>query len=325
MRTSLLAVFLTVILLAGETLHAHDLGVARVEISMLDETSFSVGAKLSAQLDFVDPVLPGGCEIFVGGSRDAGSRSRWHHWLINCRDRVDEGELKLDWGLQGALVEFQAREGQTMQQYLTAQEGVIVVKLGELAQDRLPATAQAFQYPESGFVHILVGLDHLMFVALLTFLARSRELLKLVTAFTPGRSLTLGLAVLGWSRIPIPPVEALIALSIAFLARNVLLGSWRPRDGLVLVLIFGLIHGLGFASVMDVQGLAGNDLLLALFFFNLGIEAGQVVFIAVLLSFGELSARLTTKSEAIGRAAVQFVGVFSGFLVIERTLLIILN
>ena len=152
---------------------------------------------------------------------------------------------------------------------------------------------------------------------------RSWALLKLVTAFTVGHSLTLGLAALGWVHVPVPPVEALIALSIAMLARNVVLGSWRTEDGLLLVLVFGLIHGLGFASVMDVQGLAGNDLLMALFFFNLGIEAGQVAFIAALLLLGVLASRLTRRSADLGRAVLPVIGAFSGFLVIERTLLII--
>ena len=325
MRTSLLVLFLGVMLMEAQLVLAHDLGVARVEISVLDESTVSIGAKLSVKGDFADPVIPDGCEILVNGSRDAGSKSRWHNWLITCQDQAGRKKFTFNWGLQGALIDFQALEGKPLQQYISAEEGSIVVTLKELSRTQFSVTEQALHYLKSGFVHILVGVDHLMFVALLTFLARSWELLKLVTAFTIGHSLTLGLAVLDWVQIPVPPIEALIAISIALLARNVLLSSWQAKHGLVLVLIFGLIHGLGFASVMDAQGLSGKNLLAALFFFNLGIEVGQVTFIVTLLALYWVISRLTTKSAALGRTIVHVVGAFSGFMVIERILLFASN
>ena len=325
MRSSLSAIFLAATLLAVETVHAHDLGVARIEITTLDQNTISVDAKLASNRIFSTPKSSEGCEIHKGRSHSAGPKSRWHTWLITCRDQAGRTELTFNWGLQGALIEFQALEGKPLRQYLSAEEGSIVVTLEELSHTQFSATEQAFHYLKSGFVHILIGVDHLMFVALLTFLARGWALLKLVTAFTVGHSLTLGLAVLGWVQVPVSPVEALIALSIALLARNVLLGSWRAKDGLVLVLAFGLIHGLGFASVMDAQGLDGKELISALFFFNLGIEVGQLTFIATLLALYWVISRLTTKSAALGRAMVHVVGAFSGFMIIERILLFASN
>ena len=105
------------------------------------------------------------------------------------------------------------------------------------------------------------------------------NLVKLVTAFTIGHSVTLALAVLGVVHVPVPPVEASIALSIAFVAREAIRREGTLRHGVLLVFAFGLLHGLGFASALAASGIARGELLLGLLTFNVGVEFGQLAFV----------------------------------------------
>jgi hydrogenase/urease accessory protein HupE len=140
-----------------------------------------------------------------------------------------------------------------------------------------------------GIEHILLGFDHLLFVlALLLLLAGWRKILLAITAFTVAHSITLGAATLGVLHVPAPPVEACIALSIAFVAGEII----HRRRGRALLSVrwpwllafaFGLLHGLGFAGALSELGLPADHIPLALLFFNLGVEAGQLLFIAVVL------------------------------------------
>jgi hydrogenase/urease accessory protein HupE len=139
-----------------------------------------------------------------------------------------------------------------------------------------------------GVRHILGGWDHLLFVAGLMLIATSwRTLLWAISGFTLAHSLTLSLAALGWVRIPISPTEAVIALSILFLAREALRPpsqSLAQRWPLLVSALFGLLHGLGFAAALGEVGLPRGDIAWALLFFNLGVEAGQILFILTLLA-----------------------------------------
>jgi hydrogenase/urease accessory protein HupE len=136
-------------------------------------------------------------------------------------------------------------------------------------------------YAGLGVEHILFGLDHLLFVlALVLLIPRMRTLIGAITAFTVAHSLTLGAAALGWLNVPGPPVEAVIALSIMFLASEILhRHPDRPRLSerapWVIAFGFGLIHGLGFGSALAEIGLPQGEIVLALLAFNIGVEIGQ--------------------------------------------------
>lgn len=145
-------------------------------------------------------------------------------------------------------------------------------------------------YTVLGIEHILLGIDHLLFVAALVMLVRGRrQLLLTITAFTLAHSITLALATLGFLDVPGPPVEAAIALSIMFVAVEILrreqgrrsLASEKPW---LVAFSFGLLHGLGFAGALAEVGLPANSIPLALLFFNIGVEIGQLVFVGVLLA-----------------------------------------
>jgi len=184
-----------------------------------------------------------------------------------------------------------------------------------------------------GIEHILFGYDHLLFVLALMLIARSwRALLLTVTSFTAAHSITLTLATLGFVHVPGPPVEAAIALSILLLAGEIIrirrgqqsLTAQRPW---LVAFAFGLLHGLGFASALADLSLPAGDIPLALLFFNVGVEIGQLLFIAVVISIVAFARALrlprlvgqyafSTATYAIGiMASVWFVARVTGFIV----------
>jgi len=148
----------------------------------------------------------------------------------------------------------------------------------------------ASAYLLHGIRHILYGVDHLLFVfGLMLIVKRKWMLLKTVTAFTVAHSVTLALATLGIARVPSAPLNALIALSILFLGPEIA-RTWRGETSLTLrhpwlvAFLFGLLHGFGFASALTAAGVPRASLPLALFTFNVGVEAGQVAFVLVVLA-----------------------------------------
>ena len=182
----------------------------------------------------------------------------------------------------------------------------------------------AWEYLKLGIRHILYGLDHLLFVASLMLIVRDwRVLVKTITAFTLAHSITLALATFGLVTLPAAPVEAMIALSILLVAAEAVRME-RGETSLtitwpwVVAFGFGLLHGFGFAGAMADLGLPQRDLPMALLFFNIGVEIGQLTFIAVLLMVG-YSARLIF---AFGRpmriAAAYGIGTVAAFWAVER-------
>src|SRR6187455_906456 len=156
-------------------------------------------------------------------------------------------------------------------------------------------------YTILGVEHILTGFDHLLFVLALVLLVRgTRRLLITITAFTVAHSLTLAGATLGWVHVPGPPVEASIALSIVFVASEIV-HTRQGRFGItarypwVVAFTFGLLHGFGFASALAEVGLPQSSIPIALLFFNVGVEIGQVMFVGAVLAIGALALRAHTR------------------------------
>jgi hydrogenase/urease accessory protein HupE len=184
-------------------------------------------------------------------------------------------------------------------------------------------------YLVQGTEHALLGLDHLLFVFCLVLLVRDRrKLLWTITAFTLAHSITLTAAILGVVHVAAAPVEASIALSILFLARE-LLRQKRGARGLtqaypwLIAFCFGLLHGLGFASALAEIGLPHGDIPLALFSFNVGVEVGQLAFIAALLGAWAISRRLVRASPGwlpiwAPRLAGYGIGITASFWIFAR-------
>jgi hydrogenase/urease accessory protein HupE len=149
-----------------------------------------------------------------------------------------------------------------------------------------------------GVEHILLGIDHLLFVLALLLLVRNTwTLVKVITAFTVAHSITLAVAALGWAQIPQAPVEAVIALSIMFVAAETIRQRGEGSDltskaPWIVAFAFGLLHGLGFGGALKEIGLPQSDVPLALLTFNLGVEAGQLLFVLAALALKAIFDRL---------------------------------
>jgi hydrogenase/urease accessory protein HupE len=190
----------------------------------------------------------------------------------------------------------------------------------------------AGEYIGLGFHHILQGVDHLLFVLGLLLIVQGRMmLLKTVTAFTVAHSITLAIATLGYASAPLPPLNAAIALSILFLGPEIV-RSWRGQTSLtirypwVVAFLFGLLHGFGFASGLSTTGMPNAELPLALLFFNVGVELGQLVFVftalALVWSFKVLEVRWPRWTEALPGYAVGSLG---AYWTIQRTVILLGN
>ena len=180
-------------------------------------------------------------------------------------------------------------------------------------------------YLELGVEHILGGIDHLLFVlALLLLVSGHSMLLKTITAFTIAHSITLALATIGFVSMPSAPVEAVIALSILFLAAEIM----RSRSGepgltekypWVIAFSFGLLHGLGFAGALASIGLPQSDIPLALLLFNVGVEIGQVLFVVTVLVLIAILRRIKiTWPEWALRIPAYGIGSLAAFWCIQR-------
>ncbi|MDA8857006.1 HupE/UreJ family protein [Gammaproteobacteria bacterium] len=168
-------------------------------------------------------------------------------------------------------------------------EGIVNVQNPEV---EIPMENQYYPtaYLYLGFDHLLDGLDHILFIfGLLFCISGFVNIIKTITAFTIAHSLTLGLSVLDIISLPQATVEALIALTIIYLAteisknRKIINTPWFMAFG------FGLLHGLGFAGALNEIGIANSQMLLSLLFFNIGIELGQIALIPIPLSLIFLS------------------------------------
>jgi len=183
-----------------------------------------------------------------------------------------------------------------------------------------------------GVEHILLGIDHLLFVlALLLLVSGVRRLVATVTAFTVAHSLTLGAATLGFVHVPSAPVEAIIALSILFLASELArqrasasggadVANLTMRFPWLVAFAFGLLHGFGFAGALSEVGMPEQAVPLALLFFNVGVELGQLVFIAAVFGFAWLVRLAAVRvPHAWQRALAYGIGSVAAFWVVERT------
>jgi hypothetical protein len=177
-----------------------------------------------------------------------------------------------------------------------------------------------------GVEHILAGADHLAFVlGLVLLVGFNWRLVGVVSSFTVAHSLTLAASALGFVHAPTGTIEALVALSILFVARELLVGhdgSLTRRKPWLVAFLFGLLHGFAFAGALAETGLPEGDIPLALLLFNLGVEAGQLIFVAV-LGAGWLALRRVnslTAKDWQGRLAPYVMGCYAGFLFVERTM-----
>ena len=227
----------------------------------------------------------------------------------------------LDATLTDALVRVERLDGSVQVTRLTPAMSSFVVELSPSAME------VATTYLKLGVEHILLGYDHLLFLlALIMIVGSARRIIATVTAFTVAHSITLALAALGVVHIPQPPIEAAIALSIIFVASEVIrLGrgdmTLTIRFPWIVAFVFGLLHGFGFAGALLEIGLPQRDVPVALFTFNLGVECGQLFFIGGIFAIVGLARTLWLPSTAVqfARPVVTYsIGAIATFWLLER-------
>ena len=192
------------------------------------------------------------------------------------------------------------------------------------------AAATALTFLTQGIEHILLGIDHLLFVFGLLLIVRTPWMLvKTITAFTVAHSITLAIATLGYAHVPAPPLNAAIALSILFLGPEII-RAWRGetsftiRHPWVVAFAFGLLHGFGFASGLAAIGLPQDDIPLALLMFNVGVEIGQLAFVALILLLHRAFKVLEVHwPRAVELAPAYVVGSLGAFWTIQRLLMMV--
>jgi len=248
---------------------------------------------------------------------------------------VERRVVEIDGGLAGRRIEFPGLQATITDVLVRVQlrDGAGSTTLVGRSQPWLQIAASQSRlsvfgaYVAHGVEHIFSGYDHLLFVLALLLIVRStRVLLWTITAFTLAHSITLALATLGIVHVPVPPVEATIALSILLLAAEILhVRAGRPsltaRWPWVVAFSFGLLHGFGFAAALNAIGLPAGDVPLALFAFNVGVEIGQLVFILAVSAALTLARRLALPQRLAGRAvpaASYAIGALAAFWFVER-------
>jgi hypothetical protein len=318
----------SMLLVLSSTAAAHRFAPSLLEIEQLSADRFAVSWK--TPVDTVTetplaPLLPAGC-----------AETERSPWIMQGTGRLQQLTWQCAGGLVGetirvdgiaankasVLLTLRLTEGIAHQQVLTPDSPSYTVPLEPDAKKVVT------QYTVLGAEHIWLGIDHLLFVlGLLLLVGQGRRLIWTVTAFTVGHSMTLAMVTLGWFTYPVALIEFLIALSIFVLAVELtreqgISRLWRQPWWLAG--LFGLLHGMGFAGALAETGLPQSNLPLALLFFNLGIEFGQLAFIGVLLLIGAAIRKvMPTRATALASIPVAVLGVLSAMWCIERGLEVI--
>jgi hydrogenase/urease accessory protein HupE len=306
---------------------AHPLDPALLEIRESPTGALDVRLRMPLAQSAGDPlraILPQGCVPLSAPTADrAGSRVVLQ-WRAQCASESLVGsEIGID-GLRerrtDAVLRLRLADGRLLQAVLR----------GETPTFRVPERAGRLDvlrdYLLLGFEHILSGPDHLLFVFGLVLLVQGhRRLFWTITAFTAGHSVTLGLAVLGVVQVPSHPIEALIALTILVVAVELTRSgraqaTWIQRFPWAMAFAFGLLHGLGFAGALSEIGLPANEVPLALAAFNIGIELGQLLCVAlILIAAAGLRRAPVPLPAAIRPLPSYLIGSLAVFWVWERT------
>jgi hypothetical protein len=286
-----------------------------------------IAGEAPRQLHPIRPRLPEGCTPDGPPRVEVRNQDRRWDWTMTCTpDALTTLTLGVD-GLErtrvDGLIRFEDSHGALETHRVTGRNPTWTLERSHVS----PLIARwgvGVTYIVLGVEHILLGPDHLIFVLLLVLLVpHRRALIATITGFTVGHSVTLVAAVMGWVNIPIGPVEALIALSILQLAVEVV--QQRPERPSPIAHrpwfvsgVFGLLHGLGFAGAISDTGLPEQGLPLALFTFNVGVELGQLAFVAVVW-FGLWALRSAPRRAVVSRGLAWASGLIAGFWVVERS------
>lgn len=309
--------------LFATSLQAHEVRPAYLRVQQQSDTQFDLLWRVPARGDLrlgIYVGLPEHC-------RDAGEKLSWQEagtfierWAVTCPGGLYGHRIEV-LGLSStvidALARFERLDGTTQVERMTPANPSFELSESE-SLGEVVAT-----YTTLGIEHILLGIDHLLFVfALLLLVPGRRMLIWTITSFTLAHSLTLAAATMGWVHVPQAPVEAVIALSILFVAMEIV--HWKQgRPGItrrwpwLVAFTFGLLHGFGFAGALSEIGLPEHAIPMALLFFNVGVELGQLAFIAAVLFAWAVLKRISWPDWG-WRVPVYTIGSLAAFWTIDR-------
>jgi len=315
-----------ILLMFAAAAQAHEVRPGYLDLRETKADQFDALWKVPARGDLrlgIYPLLPDNCEQTSRVVTRSVGGSFSDRWSINCPGGLEGGTVYID-GLAGTLtdtlVQISLLDGTSRVSRLTSASPSFVVPAA-------PTWKQtAITYLGLGVEHILLGIDHLLFVLALLLLVRGwRRVLITITAFTGAHSITLAAATLGWVRVPQSPVEAVIALSIVLVAAEIVHRE-RGKSSLAqqwpwaIAFTFGLLHGFGFAGALNEIGLPQQAIPLALLFFNIGVEIGQILFIVAVYLAWVLAKRLIVRlpGPITNYGPAYVIGTLAAFWTIQR-------
>lgn len=299
--------------------HADDMRPGYLEIRETRPMHYAINWKAPARIGKVLPAFPRDCKAITQQQRSFEAAALLSRWTVACNRSLKGRSISLQ-GLEStqgdALLRYQSLSGDVQASRLTPAE----------PSTTITATAGRTQVARTYFVtgveHILMGYDHLLFVlSLVLLLTGAWRIAATVTAFTVAHSVTLVATTLEWISVPRAPVEAVIALSIVFLAVEIVKRDpsnprLSERFPWIVAFAFGLLHGFGFAGALAEIGLPRGEVPTALLAFNLGVEAGQLLIVGAalvvsasvrMLSAAALKPVQTVAAYGIGSIAVMWL------------------
>ncbi len=319
-------VFSLLFLIVSLNSFAHEIRPAYLQIIQTSETTYEVFWKVPSMGDTVPKIYPVFPPFFTVEELNSPNQipgSVIYSYKISSDETLQGKILTID-GLNktliDALVTITYLDGEKVTLMLQPDKDSSIIP-GETSTYDVIKT-----YSKLGIEHILLGIDHLLFVLALIIITRGKwKIIKTITAFTIAHSITLSLAALGYVNFPTPPVEAVIALSIVFLAVEIVKNqkgkeTLTSRKPWLVAFTFGLLHGFGFAGALANIGLPQQDIPFALAFFNVGVEIGQIAFVLVVLIIIKL---LSFKKEwpvFIKKIPAYAIGSLAAFWMIERVI-----
>lgn len=326
MKRAVLVVVLS--LVASAPAFAHETRPGSLQLTETQPGTFGMIWKrpmLGEQVLHLRVLWPEGCRDILPATRETAGDALVERGVVDCGPAGLAGRRLAIEGLECTLTDVFVRID-----FLDGRRQSVLLKPSTPSfevRGRQPVLQIAGGYLVLGIEHILGGIDHLLFVLGLILTVRGfGPLLKADTAFTLAHSVTLGMASLGFVHVPQPPVEAIIALSILFLATE-LVRRHRGQEGLasrrpwIVASIFGLLHGFGFAGALSEVGLPETDIPAALVMFNVGVEVGQLLFIGVVFAAAWAFLRVVKRPPAAWRPAAAYgMGTVAAFWMIDRLL-----
>ena len=308
----------------GECVFAHEIRPAYLEIKQQSADRYQVTWKIPLignRAPKIDPVLPDHFSLIQVDEE----------FLPDAYIRRYDGSYKeelngqtisiqgLEMTLVDVLVQINLLDESSYTFLLQPDNSTVIVP-------KEPSTWEVIKlYILIGVEHILIGIDHLLFVlGLLLLVSGVRPLIQTVTAFTIAHSITLGIATFGLMHVPQAPVEAVIALSIVYLAREYLMvkkgaKSLTAQYPWVIAFSFGLLHGFGFAGALSEIGFPQKEVPLALLTFNIGVEIGQLIFIGIVFLLWKVVRKIKLPLQSWSWKVLPYgMGCIASFWLVER-------